>query len=236
MSALEWSGSYVWEFRYGSQETSACYGNWKHKACSKELAYSDGLALPISSHHFRPAHAQNGVKDSLVPWSHQSWRIVKLTVKWRSGSPVAIKMCQLELPSDVRTRFTLTLKKHIDFSNLVKESTDVPNTLLLFLTSLQTLIISINDKGRLLDGKYEYIWEKTNGQGLLVRDSNTESKKFRFFIHRYACALGSGRLWSKGISGLLSRRVILSCKKAKALIAKGGRSSRMPTMIRNRSN
>ena len=86
------------------------------------------------------------------------------------------------LPSDVRTRFTLTLKDDTEFDNLVKEFTDLPDTLLLFLTTLKRLQISINDRGKILDRKYEYRYEERTGKGLLVKHSNREeSKNFSFF-------------------------------------------------------
>lgn len=90
------------------------------------------------------------------------------------------------LPSAVRTRFILTLKNPSEFSDLVNEFMDLPDTLLLFLTTLKKLQISVKYRfGGDLEKNYEYRYEKSTGKGSLIKDSSKEGLKgFHFFVRR----------------------------------------------------
>ena len=88
-----------------------------------------------------------------------------------------------DLSGDVRTRFTLTLKNDIGFESLVKEFADLPDTLLLFLTTLKRLRISVDDSDGISETNYEYRYIKTSGKGLLTRTSTRgKPKTFHFYI------------------------------------------------------
>ena len=87
-----------------------------------------------------------------------------------------------ELPLDVRTRFTLTLKPDQSFQALVREFADLPDTLILFLTSLKNLQISINDKEGLSERTYEYISEASTKRALIVRDSTRDGERKTYFF------------------------------------------------------
>ena len=90
-----------------------------------------------------------------------------------------------DLPRDVRTRFTLTLKKKKSFKGLVKEFTNLPHTLLLFLTALKRLKISIDDSNEIVETSYKYRYDETSGKGLLTRKSTgRKPKKFHFYISK----------------------------------------------------
>jgi len=88
-----------------------------------------------------------------------------------------------DLPGDVRTRFTLALKDDTDFESLVKEFADLPDTLLLFLTTLKRLRISIDDSDEISETNFEYRYDETSGKGLLTRNSaRGKPKVFHFYI------------------------------------------------------
>ena len=94
--------------------------------------------------------------------------------------------CEQEtLPPGVRTRFTLTLKDDLDYGNLVKEFTTLPDTLLLFLTKMKTLHVSVHDGDCLYERKYEYHCEEKIGAGLLVKYSQGDKRTdLRFIIRK----------------------------------------------------
>ena len=88
-----------------------------------------------------------------------------------------------ELPGDVRTRFTLTLKNNTDSERLVNELADLPDTLLLFLTTLKRLRISVDDSNKITETNYEYRYEETSAKWLLTRKSTRGKPKiFHFYI------------------------------------------------------
>ena len=90
-----------------------------------------------------------------------------------------------DLPPDVRTRFTLTLKDDHQFESLVREFSDLPDTLLLFLTTLKRLQISINDGNELRETNYAYSSGEKTGKVLLVKKSNKDGQeKSHFFKHQ----------------------------------------------------
>ena len=89
------------------------------------------------------------------------------------------------LPHGVSTRFILTLKDDTDFQSLIKEFNDLPDTLLLFLTTLKKLQVSINDGDEPLERRYEYVYNESTKKGTLVKDSNRrEREQFQFFIYK----------------------------------------------------
>lgn len=90
-----------------------------------------------------------------------------------------------ELPNDVRTRFILTLKDKLENSDLVKEFTDLPDTLLLFLTTLKRLRISIKYQGDYLTRSLMYELNEATGVGSLSKTSNKEKLDYlRFFVRQ----------------------------------------------------
>lgn len=90
-----------------------------------------------------------------------------------------------DLPGDVRTRFTLTLKDDPGFERLVKEFADLPDTLLLFLITLKRLKISVNGSDEVSETNYEYKYEESSGKGLLTRKPvGGEPKNFDFYISK----------------------------------------------------
>ena len=113
-----------------------------------------------------------------------------------------------DLPRDVRTRFTLTLKNDTSFKRLVKEFTDLPDTLLLFLTTLKRLKISVDDSTEIKETNYQYKYEETSGKGLLTRQSTgRKPEKFHFHISE------------KTIPNLPTEKVRKDMKEAQVVLA-----------------
>ena len=90
-----------------------------------------------------------------------------------------------ELPHNVRTRFTLTLKKNIDYGSLLQEFAELPDTLLLFLTKLKRLQLSVRDGNFLHESRYEYLYHERTKQAVIVKyKGREEDKRLRFFIRQ----------------------------------------------------
>lgn len=74
-----------------------------------------------------------------------------------------------DLPANVRTRFTLTLNRHSSFGDRVNEFQNLPDTLLLFLTKLQRIVIGIKMGDWLSETVYEYSYDVSPRIGTLCK-------------------------------------------------------------------
>jgi len=74
-----------------------------------------------------------------------------------------------DLPANVRTRFTLTLNQHSSFGDRVNEFQNLPDTLLLFLTKLQRIVIGVNKGDGVSETVYKYNYDALPRIGSLCK-------------------------------------------------------------------
>ncbi|KAL8786867.1 MAG: hypothetical protein Q9195_008024 [Heterodermia aff. obscurata] len=94
-----------------------------------------------------------------------------------------------QLPTRVRTRFTLTLKGYAGFEETAQELSDLPYTLLLFLKKLKRIIIWIQHDASLSKTVYECIYDEGLRLGTMSKreesnDKNLTNASSRYYIER----------------------------------------------------
>lgn len=87
-----------------------------------------------------------------------------------------------ELPEDVGTRMTLTLLSPSHFEERVRDLLSIPNTLLLFLSTLETLRIKINrPNGEKTIIEYTMDFDDENIQ-IIKKRTNGDEEFWRFYV------------------------------------------------------